>query len=56
MGKNRDIRSLIDLITNTVVHEIVKRHTSRPESEHFLSSEIVQYRSQTEKAAIQLEC
>lgn len=51
MGKNRDIESLIRLIVNTIVHEIVIKHTNRPESKHFLSSEIAEYRSQTEKAA-----
>lgn len=50
MGKNRDIESLIRLIANTIVHEIVVRHTNRPESRHFLSSEIVEYRSQAERA------
>ena len=49
MGKNRDIESLVRLIVNTIVHEIVVKHTNRPESKHFLDSEIVEYRSQTEK-------
>lgn len=51
MGKNRDLESLIKLIVNIVVHEIVIRHTNRPESKHFLDSEIIEYRSQTEKTA-----
>jgi hypothetical protein len=49
MGKNRDIQSLIDLIVNTIVHEIIVRHTNRPESKPFVSAEIVEYRSQTKK-------
>jgi hypothetical protein len=48
MGKNRDIESLIRLIVNTVVHKIVIKHTNRPESKHFLASEIAEYRGQTE--------
>ena len=51
MGKNSDLESLIRLIVNTVTHQIVVEHTNKPESRHFLNSEIVEYRSQTEKAA-----
>ena len=51
MGKNRDIKSLIRLIVNTIVHEIVVKHTNKPESEHFLRSEVIEYRSQTENVA-----
>ena len=51
MGKNRDLDILIRLIVNTIVHEIVVRHTNRPESEHFLESEIIEYRGQAKKAA-----
>ena len=34
------IDKLIRLIVNTIVHEIVVMHTNRPESEHFLESEV----------------
>lgn len=51
MGKNRDRESLIRLIANLVIHEILVRHTNKPESKHFLSSEIIEYRSQAEKAS-----
>ena len=51
MGKNRDRESLIRLITNTIVHEFVMKHTNRPESKHFLSTEIIEYREQTDKMA-----
>ena len=51
MGKNRDRESLIRLLVGTIVHEIVIRNTNRPESKHFLASEIVEYRGQTEKVA-----
>ena len=51
MGKNRNIQSLIKLLVNTIVHEIVLKHTNKPESTHFLNSEAIEYRSQTEKAA-----
>jgi len=51
MGKNSDRESLIRLLANTLVHEILAKHTNRPESRHFLSSEIAEYRGQTEKAA-----
>ena len=53
MGKNRDIESLVRLIVNTIVHEIIVKHTNKPESKHFLGSEIAEYRSQTEKMAEQ---
>lgn len=51
MGKNRDRESLIRLIVNTIVHKIVLKNTNKPESKHFLSSEIIEYRGQTEKIA-----
>ncbi len=51
MGKNRNIESLIRLITNTIVHEIVAKHTNRPESKSFLDSEIVEYGGQTKRTA-----
>lgn len=51
MGKTGDRESLIRLIVNTVVHEIVLQHTHRPESSHFLHAEIIEYKSQAEKAA-----
>ena len=47
MGKNRVIESLIRLIANVVVHEIILENTNRPESAHFLNSEVIEYRSQT---------
>jgi len=51
MGKNRDRESLIRKIVNILSHEIVARHTNRPESTHFLNSEIIEYRSDAEKTA-----
>lgn len=51
MGKNRDTESLIRLIVNTVIHQIVAEHTNKPESVHSLQSEIIEYRGQAEKAA-----
>ncbi len=51
MGKNRDIESLIRLIVNTIAHEIVVKHTNRPESKNFLGAEIIEYRGQAEKMA-----
>ncbi len=53
MGKNRDIESLIRLIVNTTVHEIVRKHTNKPESEHFLGAEVAEYRGLTEKTVRQ---
>lgn len=35
------------------MHKIVLKNTNKPESEHFLSSEIIEYRGQTEKVAEQ---
>ena len=49
MGKNRDRKSLIRLMVNVIVHEIVIRNTNRFESKNFLGSEIIEYRGQTEK-------
>jgi hypothetical protein len=49
MGKNRDIKSLIRLMSNTIVHEIVAKHTNRPESEKSLNFEVIEYRGQTKK-------
>ncbi len=51
MGKNRDRESLITLIVSTVVHELVARHTNRPESEHFLQSEVTEYFEQVKELA-----
>ena len=51
MGKNRTRESLIREIVNIIVHEILVKHTNKPESAHFLSSEIIEYRIQTEKTS-----
>ena len=40
-------------MVNTIVHAIVIKHTNKPESKHFLGSEVVEYRSQTEKISEQ---
>ena len=50
MGKNRDTTLLVDLMANTFAHIVVEKHTNKPESRTFLSSEIVEYRGQTKKA------
>ena len=49
MGKNRTRESLIRELVNIVVHEIVKKHTNRFESVHFLESETIEYRNKAEK-------
>lgn len=51
MGKNRDRESLIRVISNVLVHEIIARHTNKPESASFTESEIIEYRSLAEKTA-----
>ena len=51
MGKNSNRKSLIRMIVNVVVHEIVALHTNRPESRNFLNSEVIAYTGQTEKIA-----
>lgn len=51
MGKDRVKESLIREIANLVVHEIVAKHTNRPESSHFLNSEVIEYRNRAEKTA-----
>lgn len=53
MGKNRDIESLIRFIVNTIAHEIVAKHTNRPESRHFLGAEIIEYRGRADKMALE---
>ena len=49
MGKNRTKESLIREIINVVVHEILTKHTNRPESIHSVKSEVIEYRSNAEK-------
>ena len=49
MSKNRTKESLIREISNIVVHEIVAKHTNKPESMHYLKSEIIEYRNRVEK-------
>ena len=51
MGKNRIRESLIREIANIIVHEIVAKHTNKPESVHFLESETIEYRSNAEKTS-----
>jgi|SRR3989344_1680660 len=50
MGKNRDIKSVVVLLVNTVVHEIVAMHTNKPESKQFLKKEAIEYRGQAKEA------
>jgi len=49
MGKNRIRESLIREVANVVVHEILIKHTNRPESVHSVESEAIEYRSNAEK-------
>ncbi len=49
MGKNRTREFLIREAVNIVVHEILTKHTNRPESVHFLKSEAIEYRNKAEK-------
>ena len=51
MGKNRTKESLIREVANIIVHEIVAEHTNKPESVHFLQSEIIEYRTRVEKTS-----
>jgi hypothetical protein len=44
MGKNNIIKSLARLIGGLITHEIVDKHTNKPESRPHLSSEIGAYR------------
>jgi len=44
MGKNRIIKSMGKVIGNIVVHKILVNHTNRPESLHYLQSEVNTYR------------
>jgi len=49
MGKNRVIESLSSLIGNTIVHKILIKETSKPESANHLEFEEIEYRSQAIK-------
>jgi len=49
MGKNRTRESLIRELTNIVMHKLIAKYTNRPETVHFLESEIIEYRSKAEK-------
>jgi hypothetical protein len=49
MGKNRTRESLSREVANVIVHEIVREHTNKPESIHFLESETIEYRNKAEK-------
>lgn len=51
MGKNRARDSLIREIANIVVHEVLAKHTNKPESAHFINSEIIEYRSLAKKTS-----
>ena len=45
MGKNEVIKSLSKVIANISLHKLIVIHTKKPESIHFLESEIIEYRS-----------
>jgi len=45
MGKNDVVKSLSKVIANISLHKLVLTHTNKPESKHFLESEIAEYRS-----------
>jgi|SRR3989338_7102064 len=45
MGKNEIIKSLSKVIANISLHKLIVIHTKKPESIHFLESEIVEYRN-----------
>ena len=49
MGKSRTRESLIREVVNIIVHEILTKHTNRPESVHFLESETIEYKNKAEK-------
>jgi len=49
MGKNNTRESLTREIASVVLHHIVREHTNRPESVHFLESETIEYRNKAEK-------
>ncbi len=51
MGKNRTRESLIREVANIVVHEIITKHTNKPESVHFLESETIEYRHRAQKTS-----
>lgn len=49
MGKNRTRESLIREVVSVVVHEILAKHTNRPESIPFVESETIEYRNKAKK-------
>ena len=52
MGKNNAIKSLSKIIANIALHKLVFAHTNKPESKHFLESEIIEYRSVAQNTAL----
>ena len=44
MGKNKVTKTLGSRIGNVVLHELIGRHTNRPESRNFLHNEELVYR------------
>lgn len=44
MGKKSRIKSLAKITANIVMHKILVKYTNKPESIHFLNSEIIEYR------------
>ncbi|MBS3088910.1 hypothetical protein J4402_03995 [Candidatus Pacearchaeota archaeon] len=53
MGKNDVIKSLSKVIANIALHKLVFAHTNKPESKHFLESEIIEYRSVAQNKALE---
>lgn len=53
MGKNDVIKSLSKVIANIALHKLVFSHTNKPESKHFLESEIIEYRSVAQNKAME---
>jgi hypothetical protein len=51
MGKNSAIKTLGKRIGNIVLHNLLVKHTNRPESRGYLQSEAIEYRNAAIKDA-----
>jgi len=49
MGKNSDIESISNSVSNTILHKILIEYTNKPHSASHLISEEIEYRGQSMK-------
>lgn len=49
MGKNSDIESISNSVSNTILHKLLIEYTNKPESINHLANEEIEYRGQSLK-------